>query len=458
MTSKPVNADVGSVLAAGRAAQPSAWQNRAGGNFSDVLQKQTVLPKFGVQENAATSASRTKLERPSGGKVKEEQPAKLTDTEKGNVSEGDGVSEEAEERAAKAAEELTAQLMAQLASQMGISEEEAGNLLEEMNLTPADLLQPGVLAQVLLAAGGETDPAALLTNEGLYVSLQELNGTLQEGLEQISEMTGLEVSEIQEQLNRLTGQQPEEDDVAAVPAEADEESDSVSDGEKTAVNPQAADGSADAPETDGGRIMLERSRNESQQEERHQGAEEGTGSFAQNLQMQQTTDIQEAPVPVQSHFSEDTRMIMNQIMDFMKLRLGDGLTQLEMQLHPESLGTLQIQIASRQGVLTAQFTAQNEAVKAALESQMVQLQEHFEEQGVKVEAIEVTVQSHAFERNLEQGNHEQHQAEQNAAAQTRVRRLNLGSLEDVPEEELNEADRLAADMMAQSGNSVDYTV
>ncbi|MBD5459575.1 MAG: flagellar hook-length control protein FliK [Lachnospiraceae bacterium] len=457
MTSKPVNADVGSVLAS-RAAQPSAWQSKTGGNFSDVLQKQTVLPKLGAQENAAASSPRTKLEKQGGGKVKEEQPVKPTDTEKENVSEEDGVSEQEQEQAAKAAEELAAQLMAQLASQMGISEEEAGNLLEEMDLTPVDLLQPGVLTQVLLAAGGETDHAALLTNEGLYTSLQELNGTLQEGLEQIAEMTGLEVSEIQEQLSRLSGQQPEADVVTEVPAEADEEEDSASVGEKTAAGLEAADSSVDAPETDGGRIMLERSRNESRREEGHQGTEEGTGNFAQNLQTQQTTDVPEAPVPVQSHFSEDTRMIMNQIMDFMKLRLGDGLTQLEMQLHPESLGTLQIQIASRHGVLTAQFTAQNEAVKAALESQMVQLQEHFEEQGVKVEAIEVTVQSHAFERNLEQGNHEQHQAEQNAAAQSRVRRLNLGSLEDVPEEELNEADRLAADMMAQSGNSVDYTV
>lgn len=457
MTSKPVSGDVGNLLT-GRAAQPSARQNKTGGNFSDVLQKQTVLPKLGAQESTAVSSPRPKVERQSGGKTAREKDVNSADTE--DVAGQDEVAGEAEEQAAKAGEELASQLIAQLASQMGISEAEVEDLLARMDLAPADLLQPGVLAQVLLAAGGETDETALLTNEELYASLQELNGTLQEGLEQIAEATGMEISQIREQLSRLTGQQPaEENAVESLPAEtADAAETADEDTAGTGRVPGAEEGSADRPETDGGRIMLERSRNASHQEEGHQNTEEGTGNFVQNFQTQQAAEISETPAPMESRFSEDTRMIMDQILDFMKLKLGDGLTQLEMQLHPESLGTLQIQIASRHGVLTAQFTAQNEAVKAALESQMVQLQEQFEEQGVKVEAIEVTVQSHAFERNLEQGNQEQHQAEQNAAARSRVRRLNLGNPEEMPEEELNEADRLAADMMAQSGNSVDYTV
>lgn len=461
MTSKPVNGAAGNLqenLPVGRAAQPAARQNKTGGHFSDVLQKQTALPKLGAQENAGASASRTKLERQGGRQTAKEQDVKPADTE--DVSEQEEVSGEEKEQAVKAVEELASQLMAQLASQLGISVEEVEELLAGMELAPADLLQPGVLTQVLLAAGGESDEAALLTNEQLYVSLQELNGTLQEGLEQIAEATGMEISEIREQLERLSGQTAETEPVpenlpetAAAGAEETE-----ADAARPADTAGAAADGADMPETDGGRIMLERSRNESHQEEGHRNTEEGTGNFVQNFQAQQTAEVSEAPVPVESRFSEDTRMIMNQILDFMKFKLGDGLTQLEMQLHPENLGTLQIQIASRHGVLTAQFTAQNEAVKAALESQMTQLQEQFEEQGVKVEAIEVTVQSHAFERNLEQGNQEQHQAEQQEAARSRIRRLHLGSPEETPEEELSEADRLAADMMAQSGNSVDYTV
>ena len=97
----------------------------------------------------------------------------------------------------------------------------------------------------------------------------------------------------------------------------------------------------------------------------------------------------------------DTQDIMRQIMDYMKVQLKPETTSLEMQLHPANLGTLQIQMATKGGSLTANFITQNEAVKAALESQMVQLQQSFEEQGIKVNSIEVTVQPHAFEQDLE---------------------------------------------------------
>ena len=70
---------------------------------------------------------------------------------------------------------------------------------------------------------------------------------------------------------------------------------------------------------------------------------------------------------------------MRQIMDYMKVSVKADSSELEMQLHPQSLGTLHIQMASRNGVVTANFIAQNETVKAALESQMVQLKENFAE-------------------------------------------------------------------------------
>ena len=156
-----------------------------------------------------------------------------------------------------------------------------------------------------------------------------------------------------------------------------------------------------------------------------------------------------------TQYYEDGRTIndeiMDQIMDYMKFTLNADTTSLEMQLHPASLGTLQIQIASKGGVVTANFIAQNEAVKAALESQMVQLREQFEEQGVKVEAIEVTVQTHEFEQNLEQGRGRNHQETEKKG---RGRRISLGgafNLED-QEESLTEPD-----MMVTGSSTVSYT-
>ena len=126
-----------------------------------------------------------------------------------------------------------------------------------------------------------------------------------------------------------------------------------------------------------------------------------------------------------------------------------------MQLHPESLGSLHIQITSKGGEVTAQFRVQDETVKAAIESQVAELKETLKNQGIKVEAVEVTVESHAFESNLWQGQGR----EENASYQGERkghRRINLNELEGL-EELTEEEDKLAAEMMEANGNTVDYT-
>ena len=52
--------------------------------------------------------------------------------------------------------------------------------------------------------------------------------------------------------------------------------------------------------------------------------------------------------------------------------------------------------------MTAKTMTQNAVVKEALEAQTVELRQNLEQAGVKVDAVEVTVASHEFEKNLEQ--------------------------------------------------------
>ena len=96
-------------------------------------------------------------------------------------------------------------------------------------------------------------------------------------------------------------------------------------------------------------------------------------------------------------------------------------------------------------------------MRAVLENQMIQLQERFEEQGIKVTSIEVSVETHGFEQNLEQ---QGHRDEQQASQQPRrVRRLQLGPdflQEDL--ESLEGDDRIAAEMMAANGGTMDVQV
>ena len=133
---------------------------------------------------------------------------------------------------------------------------------------------------------------------------------------------------------------------------------------------------------------------------------------------------------------------------------------MELQLHPQSLGNVNVIVtAGKDGGVVAQFTAQNETVKAALESQVAQLQQRFDEQGIKIDSVEVTLQSHQFEQNLQQGSQQQADTQNTGKSTRGVHRINLGEMSSDGEEieALDDDSRLTAQMMAVNGNTVDYT-
>ena len=96
-------------------------------------------------------------------------------------------------------------------------------------------------------------------------------------------------------------------------------------------------------------------------------------------------------------------------------------------------------------------------VKEALEAQVATLRENLNQSGVKVDAIEVTVASHEFERNLDQ-NHkreEEEGAHQEEMSKHR-RNINLSSLDELSGL-MTEEEQLVAQIMKDNGNSVDLT-
>ena len=126
-----------------------------------------------------------------------------------------------------------------------------------------------------------------------------------------------------------------------------------------------------------------------------------------------------------------------------------------MQLHPASLGTVHVQIAAKDGVITAQFAAQNETVKAVLETQMIQLKQQFEEQGIKVESVEVTVANHSYGEQYGDGQAADQREE--SAKKKGTRRINLDDFDEDDFNELEESERVAVEMMQANGSTVDYT-
>jgi flagellar hook-length control protein FliK len=153
----------------------------------------------------------------------------------------------------------------------------------------------------------------------------------------------------------------------------------------------------------------------------------------------------------------DVENIIRQIVDFTKITVTNTETTMEMQLNPEHLGKIYLELTSKAGTVSAHITAQNEAVREALEAQIVTLKENLNQAGVKVDAVEVTVGSHEFERNLEQNaKEEERQAEEQEKTSKQTRNIRLGDLDELAGV-MTEEETLVAQMMAEQGNSINFT-
>lgn len=315
------------------------------------------------------------------------------------------------------------QIQELLTRQLDMTPEELKQFMQEKGITEQQLLQPEVVNSLVLEAAGAEDPLSLVMDEKLYQSQQVITREFKEITQQMKqelEEGGKELSKVLEELENGMGVQKPE-----------------------AVTENSWQGNT-------------REHDESGRERRQEQTAAGQvvyQNYTPQAQNQEASQVNAMVAGRESTYvaTQDSQQIVNQILDYMKVSMRPEDTVLDMHLHPESLGTLHIQISAREGVMTAHFTASSEAVKAVLENQMVVLKENFQQQDIKVDAIEVTVETHQFEGSLEQGSQ---RSEEEAGRRPKRRRLDIGSLESG--EELTESEQIITEMMAANGNTVDY--
>lgn len=145
--------------------------------------------------------------------------------------------------------------------------------------------------------------------------------------------------------------------------------------------------------------------------------------------------------------------IVNQVIDQIKLSSGRELTSIEVMLNPERLGSVHVTVTAKNGILSAQIAAQNEQVKTALENQVTALKENFQNLGIKVEAVEITVMTHQFEAGQNFG---QNESERKQSEQKINKKLNLSDYMDDEDETVSAQDIRRKDSIQNGNSSVEY--
>ncbi len=428
----------------------SAGSQQAAG--SSIAAGQTVMP---------VNTVKTEVTSPKTDQVETDGPGQ-------NVSES--ISSDAEtntqDTVADKLETAGEELVQDIADELGVSREEVEEAMAVLGLTALQLFDPDNLRQLLLSMSGNTDELALLTDESLYGSLQNLLGIVEESLESLQKELGLNEQELTAIMKQLISEQGESgmpDEVLTPELEGmkDYTVSVQKDGEtvQVKVTVDDASGNKSVQESAVSAPKAEVQNHKMQQDASANSGKEGNSAGQTMMQMPEIPEqVNEIPEAANLEYrSMQTEEIMNQIMEYMKINLKAETQTMELQLHPASLGTVNVQIMAKEGGMTAHFITQNETVRAVIETQLIQLKNQFEEQGIKVDAVEVTVANHAYGQQFSQDNGEEQQ-EQARSGKGRRRMINLDQIEeDEALEEMEESERIAVEMMQANGSTVDYT-
>lgn len=427
-------------------------KNEQNDSFSQIFASQAETKAETNAQTAKTEDNRKVNENSGNEEVKEvEKNAETNDVQEATEEKTDEIDMEKTDKVLSEEEvkEAVEELLTKISEVMNVTPQDIQNALEELGLKAEELLNTENIPALVVALTEGADELSVMTNEDVFANVQEITAKAEELLAGLSEESGMSFAQIQEAMAKMAEHNPvAEEDVVYTNANP---SDAVTTDELavTLENSNATDMQAVSTQTT-------RDTRQNTSNENAQGNANEQMTFAQTVaeRLEQAVAKTDA---VASSYTTTTESVMNQIQDAIRVIQTQDMTEMELQLHPASLGNLRIQIAAKEGVVTAVFTTENEAVKAALESQLVTLKENFAQQGVKVEAVEVTVASHAFEQNL--NGDESHADEQMPERKRGSRRISLNDLTaDNLEEELSDEDRIVAEMMKENGNTVDYTV
>lgn len=385
-----------------------------------------------------------------------------TDNQVTVTNETGGV--ETNEKLQEAINEAGEEIISQIAETFDISEEEIVDAMQILGLMAVDLLDPANLTQLVTEIQGQGEVIDLITDSDIYTSLQDL----MEGAESMKSglMNEFDLSEeelqtaIDDTKQNFMGfleNEAGEKNLASVEQELPKSFGKEIDTEK--INASVSE-AFEAGETEEKPIVIE---TENQKSSDNKGNLPNEAQST-NLFNQVVNNIADAAAEVETSsydgYADRAQMenIIRQITERITISQSQTDTSIEMQLHPASLGHVNILLTSGKDGIVAKFTAQNEIVKEAVEAQMTQLQQKFNEQGIKVTSVEVTIASHEFEQNLDQQGDRQPKETAQDKKVKGLRRINLSEVsgdEDVEPE--SEAERIAVSMMEANGSTVDFS-
>ena len=321
---------------------------------------------------------------------------------------------------------LTGEVKAVVCAVLDMTDEELERYLAENGMCVMDLLLQNNLANFVADVAADGDSLKLITDSNLSETFSELGDELKKLVATAAQDMDISVEELNKYIQStdftdVSNAEPADEVVDIQSTDFTDVSNAESADEvvgtidKTADtdellsrrqnNPELENNGSAVEEPELGledKITVASSEDDASQSGTFQKSDESLSGQFLNTLIENVDNAVQAKEDFKG-YSVNSENIVRQLVDAIKVNVNSSFSEMELQLQPENLGKLNLVIASRGGIITAQFMAENDVVKSAIENQIVMLKDNFEQQGLKVEAVEVMVQTHGFEmgKNLE---------------------------------------------------------
>ena len=391
------------------------------------------------------------------------------------------------------ANEITNEITNEVRDILGVDDETLANAMTALGFSALDLLDTSNLAKLVLTINGSSEFTDLLTDENMMNQLNSLidvveninweeltgmskedfatalaNSMQQSDIEDENLMTtvsdGETFSVIQEDASdgQVNVQTDVSDNITDVSDNITDVSDNITDAKQDVAvavekNQNEAEQGSAQTDSDAGKNMSEEIAESTVSDDDAVSSRQTNvqNNFIQNMEqaaasVEQTQSARPDTVRVQQMVD-----IVNQVVEKIKVSLGTESTSMEMQLNPEHLGKVLLNVSSKNGMMTAVFSVQSEEAKAALESQMFTLRENLELRELKVDAVEVNVSDFDFSRSDQAMHGGQSKADDGNGKQMKFDFGDDSSDESAISNEEKEAVR--KQVMRDNGSQIDFT-
>jgi flagellar hook-length control protein FliK len=272
--------------------------------------------------------------------------------------------------------------------------EEVAALLDELNMEISDLTEPKMVSKLLQLALGAETPADLLKDPNFPEMFKVINekmaelvieakttvisaGTLDVGAQILQVAETLQVADIEGlQVTLEEGQ-------VVVSEQSTTTTTNEATTTQTTINTEEAVAQTSLKHSEGEGLKM------ADVEAPLQEQPVTTAMFDANAPKTVAQEIIKNTTPTPQ---VDATKVIEQIMSQVKVtNFGGNVAEMRMTLRPESLGDIVLRVMTQNGIVTAQFEAENQRVKEALEAHFSQLRNALENQGLTFSELSVSV-------------------------------------------------------------------